>query len=442
MNAILGVGIVGLPYALSNLGYVFFGILIILVALIALYDIDLLLLLCNKLETTSYERIATLSYGNIGKIYTCVMLFLHTLFAICGFMFTVRYEMPPLIEGIIGYEKSCGSSDDDSKPWYLEGNLLVLITMLVIVLPLSTFRNIDFLGYTSGIGMLCMIVFTGIITAYKFIITCPVTNYKGADSFFNKYDEIENNPNCSVESVFEDYAVEFYDLSQNQTCQSETFVVNSNTAFAIPTLLFSFQCHASCLPIYSELAILGNFQAARKTMHKVSITAIFAVLAIYCLCSYFAYFTWYNLTMEEVLMMYTSLDASDPMIITARICTLTCVILSAPLLHFPCRKAVTKLFWSDDVEFSWIRHLSIMVVILALVTILVVFLPGIQIIFGYAGAITANSLMLILPNLFFYKMGPISKKNGERGFKHYLSLAIAIIGLVIMIGNTILLALA
>ena len=177
-------------------------------------------------------------------------------------------------------------------------------------------------------------------------------------------------------------------------------------------------------------------------MHKVSITAIFAVLAIYCLCSYFAYFTWYNLTMEEVLMMYTSLDASDPMIITARICTLTCVILSAPLLHFPCRKAVTKLFWSDDVEFSWIRHLSIMVVILALVTILVVFLPGIQIIFGYAGAITANSLMLILPNLFFYKMGPISKKNGERGFKHYLSLAIAIIGLVIMIGNTILLALA
>merc|ERR1719220_615579 len=202
-------------------------------------------------------------------------------------------------------------------------------------------------------------------------------------------------------------------------------------------MLFSFQCHASCLPIFAELANGSEKDAARRQMLRVSVTAIVSVIIIYCLSAYFAYFTWYNLTLEEVLMMYSSLDARDPLIITARICILTCVILSAPLLHYPCRKAVTKLFWKDNIEFSWVRHLSIMVAILTTVTVLVIFLPGIQIIFGYAGAITANSLMLILPNLFFYKVAPTNNR-----LKVYVSLMVAVIGILVMIGNTVLLALA
>ena len=449
MNAILGAGIVSLPFALSNLGYIFFGILILIVAILALYDISLLLHLCDRLDTTSYERIATLSFGKAGKIYTCLMIFLHTLFAICGFMFMVRYEGPPLIEGIINYEKTCSGSssldnliDGDTKPWYLEGTYLVILTMVIIVMPLSILKNIDFLGYTSGLSMLSMLVFMGVIVTYKFIITCPVSAYEGAQDFFNKYEQIESDPTCSVENIFEDYAMEFYELASNQTCLAKAFNWNSNSAFALPTMLFAFQCHASFLPIYSEYSD-NQSQLNKNTskisvfsgMIKVSVVAISAVLLIFCAVSYFAYFTWYDLTLEEVLMMYTSLDPTDPLIITARFGILICVILSAPLLHFPCRKAIIKLFWKDDVKFSWIRHISIMLAILVVVTGLVILLPGIQVIFGFAGAITANSLMIILPNLFYWKIF----KNSERKLKICLSLGLAIIGVVIMVGNTALL---
>lgn len=434
MNAILGVGIVGLPYALSNLGYVFFGILIVSVSLLALYDINLLLILCDLLETTSYERIAYLAGGKLGKYYTCTVIYLHTLFAVCSFMFMVKYEGPPLIEGIVGYEKSCGTEDHDitdTKPWYLNGTYLVLIVMSLIVTPLSALKNIDFLGYTSGLGMVCMLILTGIIITYKFLITCPITAYEGASNFFKEFEEISNNPKCSSEEFYEDYAIDFYNMAQNQTCESKTFHFTGESAYALPTMLFAFQCHASCLPIYAELG-----KQSKKMMMKVSFTAIGAVLFIYSLVAYFAYFTWYGLTMEEVLMMYTSLDASDPMIITARLCVLICVILSAPLLHYPCRKAVTKLFWPDDIQFSWTRHLIIMIINLILATLLVIFLPGIQVVFGYTGAITANSLMLILPNLFFYLAGPSQQIQ-----KRKISLAISIVGIIIMIANTILLAL-
>ena len=95
-------------------------------------------------------------------------------------------------------------------------------------------------------------------------------------------------------------------------------------------MLFAFQCHASCLPVYAELQ-----DGTRWQMMKVSVIAVSGVFTIYTTVSYFAYFTWYNLTLEEVLMMYSSLDASDPKILIARGSLLPCVIFSTPLLHFP-----------------------------------------------------------------------------------------------------------
>ena len=136
-------------------------------------------------------------------------------------------------------------------------------------------------------------------------------------------------------------------------------------------------------------------------------------------------------------MMYSSLDASDPRILIARGSLLLCVIFSTPLLHYPCRKAQTKLFWPDNVEFSWIRHIALMVVNLGLVSVVVCFVPGIQTLFGYGGAVTANSLEIILPCLFYYRLGLDSKKSKLK----ITCLIIGLLGIVLMIFNTVLIAL-
>ena len=127
------------------------------------------------------------------------------------------------------------------------------------------------------------------------------------------------------------------------------------------------------------------------------------------------YFTFYNVTMEEVLMMYSSLDASEPLVLIARACCLICVIFSAPLLHYPCRKAQTILIWGEDAlekNFSWTRHVALAVINLIIVTLIVLFFPSINILFGYGGAVTANSLVLILPSLFYWKL-VVKKRNEE-----------------------------
>ena len=433
MNAILGGAIVGLPFALANLGYILYIVALLLVSCLALFSINLLLKACDLHKTSSYEKLASLAFGKPGLWYTCLIIYLHTMLAMCSFMFIVLYEAPTFIRGILGQESTCENlSDDGNTIWYLRGDLLAVMVVWIIVMPLAVAKNIDFLGKSSAIGMLAMVVFSAMIVVYKFIIECPVRGWDGAARFFENYNNTMNTDNCSLEEVFKDYEIEFYEQSANQTCEASAAIINSNSIYAVPTMLFAFQCHASCLPVYAELR-----NGDRMKMLKVAIIAVSGVFSMYTTVAYFTYFTWYNLTLEEVLMMYSSLDASDPKILIARGCLLLCVIFSTPLLHFPCRKAQTKLFWADNVEFSWVRHLGLMLINLGLVSVVVCFAPGIQTLFGYGGAITANSLEIILPCLFYYRLGDDPKKS----LLKIACLTIGILGIGLMIFNTVLIAL-
>ena len=433
MNAILGGAIVGLPFALANLGYILYIVALLLVSCLALFSINLLLKACDLHKTSSYEKLASLAFGKPGLWYTCLIIYLHTMLAMCSFMFIVLYEAPTFIRGILGQESTCDNlSDDGNTVWYLRGDLLAVMVVWIIVMPLAVAKNIDFLGKSSAIGMLAMVVFSAMIVVYKFIIECPVRGWDGAARFFENYNNTINTDNCSLEEVFKDYEIEFYEQSANQTCEASAAIINSNSIYAVPTMLFAFQCHASCLPVYAELR-----NGDRMKMLKVAIIAVSGVFSMYTTVAYFTYFTWYNLTLEEVLMMYSSLDAGDPKILIARGCLLLCVIFSTPLLHFPCRKAQTKLFWADNVEFSWVRHLGLMLINLGLVSVVVCFAPGIQTLFGYGGAITANSLEIILPCLFYYRLGDDPKKS----LLKIACLTIGILGIGLMIFNTILIAL-
>ena len=177
---------------------------------------------------------------------------------------------------------------EENLPWYLSGNNLAIFTIWIIVMPLSCAKNIDFLGFSSGIGMACMLIFTVIVVVYKFVIECPVKTWEGAQGFFSDFENISNqngstdDASCAMSS----HQLHFGELAETQVCESHPFVFNKNSIYAIPTMLFAFQCHASCLPIYTELK-----DRCRKSMLRVAFTSIIAVLVIYGIVSFFAYNT-------------------------------------------------------------------------------------------------------------------------------------------------------
>ena len=59
----------------------------------------------------------------------------------------------------------------------------------------------------------------------------------------------EANSSCQVPPTIK----EFYEEVPEQSCTNEYIDISLASAYAVPTMVFAFQCHASVLPIYSEL---------------------------------------------------------------------------------------------------------------------------------------------------------------------------------------------
>uniref|UniRef100_F6XFM9 Probable sodium-coupled neutral amino acid transporter 6 n=1 Tax=Ciona intestinalis TaxID=7719 RepID=F6XFM9_CIOIN len=437
MNAILGSGILGLANAVRNLGVALFSIMLVAVSGLAFNSIRLLVDMCDYTGNSSYEAIGKAAFGTGGKIVTILNIFIHTLGAMCSFLFIVKYELPEVIRVIVG-------ADECATDWYLNGDILMIMVTVIIIMPLAAARNIGFLGYTSGFAMLCMIFFTCVIVAEKFIIPCPIrVNETMVDTNVTQPTIIALSNNCfyvtesysnvthSNDDVItevchsrtSDIFVEFEEGLRSQTCDVKVVTWNNKSAYAMPTMVFAFQCHASVLPIYTELT-----NPTKGRMLKVAAISIINVFLLYFLAAVLGYLTFYSAVGPELLLMYSAYDPTNVIILISRIMVLICVIFSTPLLHYPARKSIVMLLFENK-PFSWIRHIVIMLIILTTTNILVIFVPTIREVFGFAGATCASMLVIILPSLFYLRIGP----GHLLSTKKIICLVLVVIGVGFMI---------
>jgi len=447
MNAILGSGILGLAYAVKSLGILLYIVMLMVVAGLAFYAISLLLDMCEITGKKSYEEIAELAYGKRGKIVNVICITVHTLGAMCSFLFICKYELPPVIKMFMGI-------DQCEEFLYTNGDFLVFLTVLCVVGPLAAAKDISFLGYTSGFAMGCMIFCTVLIVLQSSGITCPLEpgmpdaywqfmlqNTSECESWNSqdltkeaylamKYVDYQTDVETTFFNVSETACKlaptidEFYREVPEQSCEVEWVSLTLSSAYAIPTMVFAFQCHASVLPIYAELK-----QPSKQKMQYVSTISIGLVFIMYLLASLFGYLTFKNVTGPELFVMYSGYMPDDKLILVGRLMVLICVIFSAPLLHYPCRKAFILGIWGDDrmpgrANFSWIIWLGSMFGILTVVVLLVVYVPNIKEVFGLAGATVATMLVIVMPAGFYYQLGPEEKTS----MKKRINMAVVIFG--------------
>ncbi|KAG2457400.1 S38A6 protein, partial [Polypterus senegalus] len=177
---------------------------------------------------------------------------------------------------------------------------------------------------------------------------------------------------------------------------------NDQSAFAIPTMAFSFLCHTSVLPIYCELR-----RPSKSRMQNVVNTGITLSFIIYLLSALFGYLTFFDKVDSELLQGYKKYLPQDVVIMTVRISILLAVLLTVPLIHFPARKAVMMLLFHSR-PFSWITHILVTVALVTTVVLLAAYVPNIRNVFGVIGATTSTCLLFVYPGLFYIK---ISREN-------------------------------
>uniref|UniRef100_A0A8B9HRH8 Sodium-coupled neutral amino acid symporter 2 n=1 Tax=Astyanax mexicanus TaxID=7994 RepID=A0A8B9HRH8_ASTMX len=258
--------------------------------------------------------------------------------------------------------------------WYTNGDYLVMLVSLIIILPLSLLKNLGYLGYTSGFSLLCMVFFVIVVIYKTFQIPCPLPN-----------DIINMTLNHTV-------------AHNSSVCTPKYFVFNSQTVYAVPILTFAFVCHPAILPMYEELK-----DRSRKKMQGVANVSFLAMFIMYLLAALFGYLTFNDAVESELLHTYSKVYKFDVVLLIVRLAVLTAVTLTVPVVLFPIRTSVNQLLCASK-EFSWIRHTIITVILLACVNVLVIFVPTIRDIFGFIGASAAAMLIFILPSAFYIKL--------------------------------------
>uniref|UniRef100_A0A674ABP7 Solute carrier family 38 member 5b n=1 Tax=Salmo trutta TaxID=8032 RepID=A0A674ABP7_SALTR len=348
-NAIMGSGILGLSYAMSNTGVVLFIILLTCIACLSSYSVHLLLKSAGVVGIRAYEQLGFRAFGHPGKIAAGVIITFHNIGAMSSYLFIVKYELPLVIQAFLGLSSNTGD-------WFLNGNYLIIIVSVCVILPLALMRQ---LGIQCNWLSMC-------IEAERLVSLLKHSLCNAANLTYPLY--------------------------------------GFQTAYTIPILAFAFVCHPEVLPIYTELK-----NATKRRMQGIANVSIMGMFVMYLLTAIFGYLTFYVNTESELLHTYSKVDPLDTLILCVRVAVLVAVTLTVPVVLFPIRRAILQLLFPEK-PFHWARHITIALCLLFVVNVLVIIVPNIRDIFGIIGATTAPSLIFILPGLFYLRIVPTEQE--------------------------------
>ncbi|XP_026336210.1 probable sodium-coupled neutral amino acid transporter 6 isoform X4 [Ursus arctos] len=341
-NAIMGSGILGLAYVMAHTGVLGFSFLLLIVALLASYSVHLLLSMCIQTAVTSYEDLGLFAFGLPGKAAVAGTILIQNIGAMSSYLLIIKTELPAAVSEFL--------SGDHTGSWYLDGQTLLIIICVGVVFPLALLPKIGFLGYTSSLSFFFMVFFALVIS--------------------NATDD----------------------------CKPKLFHFSKESVYAIPTMAFSFLCHTSILPIYCELQ-----SPSKKRMQNATHTAIALSFLTYFISALFGYLTFYDKVASELLEGYSTYLPHDVVVMTVKLCILFAVLLAVPLIHFPARKALMMMFFSNF-PFSWTRHSLITLALNIIIVLLALHVPDIKNVFGIVGSSTSTCLIFVFPGLFYLKL--------------------------------------
>ncbi|XP_006126540.1 sodium-coupled neutral amino acid symporter 2 isoform X2 [Pelodiscus sinensis] len=424
-NVIMGSGILGLSYAMANTGIILFVILLVVVSIFSLYSVHLLLKTANEGGSVLYEQLGMKAFGLPGKFAASGSITMQNIGAMSSYLYIVKYELPLVIKAFMNIE-------DNTGQWYLNGDCLVVLVSIVLILPLSLLKNLGYLGYTSGLSLMCMVFFLIVVICKKFQIPCPLElEYDMVNTTLNgTLAHLANATPLNGTLAHLANATPLNGTEQNMTsddmCRAKYFVFNSQTVYAVPILTFSFVCHPAILPIYEELK--GR---SRRRMMNVSHVSFCSMFVMYLLAALFGYLTFYDNVEAELLHTYSAVLGADVIILIVRLAVLMAVTLTVPVVIFPIRTSITQLFCAEK-EFSWLRHCFITLFVLAFTNVLVIFAPSIRDIFGFIGASAAAMLIFILPSAFYIKL---VKKEPMKSVQKIGAILFLLSGILVMTGS-------
>ncbi|RLN78847.1 hypothetical protein BBJ28_00014524 [Nothophytophthora sp. Chile5] len=364
--AIVGAGVLALPYAVQQAGLVL-GILLIVLGAVATNFTLRLLLECSDLgQARSYMDLASATGGRKLAGFTQLIVCLN-LFGTCVGYLVGSAELIQL-----AMRTFLGSA---SHSIFLDRQALILMLAGVFVLPLSLLRSLESLRFSSLFSILC-IAFMTLVIVIKY------------------FQFVHQGLAPTIAFQFKHLPLFNWHLSA--------------LLHAIPLVVFSFTCHPNVLPIYLVLK-----RRSSRRMYKVLNRSIGIATTVYALCGFFVVLTFGELTQSNFLKNDYHGDGA---VIAGCLGFSVALILTVPLFVHTLRDNIREALLANR-RLDLGRH-ALLSLALVLAALLVALGSGdIASVLGVLGATTNPVICFLLPAFFVYRLG---------GQQHRASQAVAI----------------
>ncbi|KAJ7096308.1 amino acid transporter [Mycena epipterygia] len=349
-NSILGAGIIGLPYAVSQAGFFTGLFLLVVLCVVTDWTIRLIVINAKMSGTHSYIDIMNHCFGSSGRAAVSFFQFAFAFGGMCAFGIIIGDTIPHVIRSIF--------PDLYSVPvLYLLTNRKFVIALCTICVsyPLSLYRDIHKLSRASGLALVGMVIIVASV-----LIESPNTS-----------PELKGNP-------------------------SKRFSVIEPGIFqAIGVISFAFVCHHNSLLIYGSLRTptLDRFAVVTHISTLLSLVAC-------CTLAISAYVVFTDKTQGNIL---NNFSPNDTLINVARFCFGLNMFTTLPLELFVCREVVEQYFFSHE-TFNMQRHVFFTSSILFASMLVALITCDLGVMLEITGGVSATTLAFIFPACCYLKL--------------------------------------
>ncbi len=378
-STIIGAGILGLPYAFSHTGWILGSILILICGFASGISLHFLSV-CSK------KSIAPYSFYSVAEVACPQISFLIDIavtlkcYGVATSYLIVVGDLMPIAMKTMNYQG------------YLLNRVPWILLAFSFVAPLSCFRSLDALKYTSSLSIFFILFLTVLVILYSM----------GIDGL---------NP-CE--------GMEF------ECNGSRLYFPSDANAFSVLTIfVFGYTCQQNCFSCINELE-----RPTQKRKDQLFVYSIGTAMIIYFIVAYSGYLTYGNKVLSDLLRSYPENAVTG----AARVFVSLIVSFHYPLQVNPGRKSALSLWkhFSDNQDPSpstfRFRYIIVTAIFLFSSLIIATSISDLGIMLGIVGATGSTIVSYILPGLFYYLLhkeeGPVWKRR--------LALAVFVCGCLIM----------
>ena len=231
INCAIGTGVLGVPFAIRQMGAVLGAATLCVAASITLFTLNVLCRGARVYRASSYQELVRKSIGRVASHVVSLIL------VVCIFGTCVACTVVAA-DAFTEVNARCFGSN---FPNLANRELIVSATSVGIALPLSLLRSVEQMTFASAFSVLALMYLAAVVVAKGFE---PMSTLIHDDIIHSR---VHGGPSYGQTPWSSD------DVPGKEEGAIKPWVFDTGTVLALPVFVFAFQCHAQVVSIFAEL---------------------------------------------------------------------------------------------------------------------------------------------------------------------------------------------